>query len=370
MTTSNRDLFNAFILYVLRRKSPFSYIVRGGVSIIVAALGAGLLFNVVLPWAGGSIDIGFNTSQGLPLWLIVAAMVVGLIMIVVGGALELKRYLDEKARTDRKVVLAIEGRGLRDGPGQPLTEAVPDQLEGRRQSYALDLRLNIEDGVVVMPEYVLPRVVDLNRGVTQALRDVDRRDARIVYGGMTSVPFTFLTGVFLDDEDNITIMDWDRVAGRWRELDDEDDGKRFTVTGLEHAIGDTVVIAISTSYPVVDANLAKTFPGLPAVRMDLEDAGQDAHWSAVKQEGLSKQFLELLNRMEGNGVKQIHLVLSAQNSVAFRFGRIYDKRNLPAVSVYQFEHNTEPPYPWSVAMPVSGRKSPEVIYTTVNAAEQ
>lgn len=45
----------------------------------------------------------------------------------------------------------------------------------------------------------------------------------------------------------------------------------------------------------------------------------------------------------------------------FRFGRIYDKRNLPAVIAYQYERGETPPYPWGVKMPVSGAQEPELI---------
>jgi hypothetical protein len=363
MTTSNGELFRAFIQYLLRRRSPFSYIVRAGGWIIVAALGLGIVVNIVVPLGRGVLRLGLNTGEGLPLGLILSVVALGATLMVVGTGFELRRYLDDQKRLNRKIVLAIEGRGLRDGPGQALTEAVPERLEGQRRSYLLDLRLSIEDGTVVMPEAILPRIANVNQGVAQALSDIDRRDVSIVYGGMTSVPFTFLTGVLLDDEDNITVLDWDRVAGHWRELDAKDDGKRFAVTGLDAATGEEVVMAISTSYPVLDANLVKAFPGMPVVRMDLDDAGQDAHWSEAKQAALSRQFLDVANRMEGAGVKRIHLVLSAQNSIAFRFGRIYDKRNLPHINVYQFERDADPPYPWSVAMPVSGRKVAEVIAT-------
>lgn len=41
----------------------------------------------------------------------------------------------------------------------------------------------------------------------------------------------------------------------------------------------------------------------------------------------------------GQGVEHIHLILASQNSIAFRFGQAYDKRNLPSVSVYQYEHH-------------------------------
>ncbi|HLP66409.1 MAG TPA: SAVED domain-containing protein, partial [Rhizobium sp.] len=59
----------------------------------------------------------------------------------------------------------------------------------------------------------------------------------------------------------------------------------------------------------------------------------------------------------------IHLILAAQNSVAFNLGRRYDKRNLPGVIVYQYEANSEKKYPWGVRMPVHGETTPSITRT-------
>jgi hypothetical protein len=359
----NWDLLRTFALWVMRRRSPAIHVMRAGVAVIGVALAAGFIVNIVIPVGGGLLQVGVNTGDGLPFALILTVVLLGALLTLGGAGFEFLRYRDEQERLSRKVVLVIEGRGLRDGPGRPLTEAVPEAIDGRRQSYPLDLRLSIEDGRVVLPEAVLPRLLNLNEAVARSLADHDRRDVSIVYGGLTSVPFTFLTGVLLDDEDSISVLDWDRTNETWRSLDAPDDGKRFVVTGLETAVGDDVVVAVTVSYPVLDANLLKAFPGMPIVRMDLDDNGQNAHWSSAKQAALADQFLAVANRLEGNGVRKLHLVLSAQNSVAFRFGRIYDKRNLPSINVYQFERDAMPPYPWSVAMPVSGRKTAEIVHT-------
>jgi len=42
------------------------------------------------------------------------------------------------------------------------------------------------------------------------------------------------------------------------------------------------------------------------------------------------------------GARRAHFVLAAPNSVVFRLGRSYDKRNLPPVVVYQFENGSLP----------------------------
>jgi hypothetical protein len=54
--------------------------------------------------------------------------------------------------------------------------------------------------------------------------------------------------------------------------------------------------------------------------------------------------------------------MAAPNSAVFNFGRRYDKRNLPALVVYQFEHGRNPAYPWALVMPVAGVDQAEVLY--------
>jgi hypothetical protein len=76
---------------------------------------------------------------------------------------------------------------------------------------------------------------------------------------------------------------------------------------------------------------------------------------------LADQLLDVAKALEGKGVKVIHLILAAQNSVAFNLGRRYDKRNLPHLIVYQFERGAEKKYPWGVRMPVSGQRAADVV---------
>ena len=183
-----------------------------------------------------------------------------------------------------------------------------------------------------------------------------------MYGGLAPVPYTFLTGLLIDDEGQLFVMDWDRTTERWRPLDDPDDAKRFEVTGLESFRGASeVVIAVAVSYQVLDRNLEAAFPALPIVRLTLEGGNVNAHWSAEKQAALAKQFLNAAIAVEGRGVRRINLVLAEPNSLVFRFGRAYDRRNLPALSVWQFERDTIPPYPWAIEMPVGARRRADIV---------
>ena len=244
----------------------------------------------------------------------------------------------------------------------PLVDSIPDDVPGQRIQILLDLRKRM-DGKVIAPEKALDDIVSAHRSLLQHQSGVNRSDLTTVYGGLTSVPYTFLTGVLLDDEGKIEVYDWDRSLEAWRTLNDEDDQSSFDVAGLDVQVpADEVVLALAYSYPVDAADLSSTF-SQRVVRLTLQGMSSDGHWAERKQSRLAQQFLEVIKQLSAQGIKRIHLVMAAPNSVVFTFGRRYDKRNLPEIVVYQYERGQSPAYPWGVLMPVSGNERPSVVYS-------
>ena len=95
-----------------------------------------------------------------------------------------------------------------------------------------------------------------------------------------------------------------------------------------------VAVAISVSYLVDPQAINKSLLSVPIVELTLPNRSPDNHWSEAKQQRLSKEFLAVMIRLADAGVSVIHLFLAAQNSVVFRLGRAYDKRNLPGAVSY------------------------------------
>lgn len=338
--------------WFFRARNAESWIFRGAIAVLVALYGANWVFKYSGPiWGSpGSVEIG--TAGTIPDGILWGLTVICALLMMGSTGWAWKRYANEQQRLSRRKVFVIEGRGLRDDDGSPLKAAIPDNIVGTRVDYLLDLRQR-KDGVIVEPEELLQPIGAMKTWFHQVQKGHDRSDLTTVYGGLTAVPLTFLTGVLLDDEGNIVVMDWDRIADRWKLLDGPDDNARFDVTGMEAARGAReVVLAVSASYMVKSEDLATTFT-YPVVRMTLRDF-QSSHWSQAKQAEMADQFLGVLKQLDAMGVERIHLVLAAQNSVAFNLGRRYDKRNLPKVTVYQFERDHDVRYPWGVEMPVAG----------------
>jgi len=342
------------------------FLLTSAIGLLAAIYGGVPLIAELLRLIIGSVPEGYLSAQrainAVDGWILSICSVV----ILVALGLAIARFIaDAKSRTKKRVIV-IEGRGLRDDDGSPLDKAVSAQHEGQVIPILLDLR-NRMDGTVIEPERAIDDIAVAHRSMLQHRKNVDRSELTTIYGGLTSVPYTFLTGVLLDDEGNIRTYDWDRALESWRGIDGEDDGNVFQSSDIEVATDATeVVVALAFSYPVDDADLSTTFD-LPIVRLELDGMSSDAHWSEQKQNRLAQEFLEIVKQLSGRGVKRIHLVMAAPNSVVFTFGRRYDKRNLPELVVYQYQRGKSPAYPWGALMPVGGVDRAEILYSDNNA---
>lgn len=354
------NFLSKLIDWFFRVKKIERYLIGTGVTLLIAVFGSPLIIEVlrfalgVLPEGVVRFEEAFETVH-------VCILGVALLLIAFGLAFATARFVGEARARSKLRSIVIEARGLRDDDGSPLADTVAKHQKGTVVPVLLDLR-NRLDGQVIAPERALNEITSLHRSVLQNKMDGDRADLTTVYGGLTSVPYTFLTGVLLDDEGNIITYDWDRAQETWRKIEGPDDGAQFRLDGIE-AIerAPEIVLATAFSYPIQDEDLATTFD-LPRVRLTLDGMSSDGHWSQQKQNRLAQDFLEVAKNLGGKGVQRIHLVLAAPNSVVFTFGRRYDKRNLPEIVVYQYQRGEPIAYPWGVSMPVAGLSEPKVVY--------
>ena len=320
--------------------------------------------DVSFPFSKGRFDIAVNSGGGPPIAIVYGTAGIGLIVIFSGLVFMARDQVAKQRERSRKRIVVVEARGLRDSRGSPLIQAVPPHLKGLREDLTVDLRQGVKDGEIVEPAAALEHLISLPADLRRRANSTDRQDLTIVYGGLAPVPFTFLIGVLIDDETSIEILDWDRHQEAWRELGGADDGKRFQAHGMNSARENgkaEIALAVSVSYEIRMMDIAARIGEMPLVQLKLEGGSVDCHWSAEKQRALGKQFFDTVLHLKNRGIKRVHLFLAAQNSVVFRFGRLYDKRNFPEVVVYQYQSGSLPPYPWGVLMPVSGLEQPKVV---------
>lgn len=355
----NRDTLDFtvrnLVCWLFRNRTPESWIFRGAVAVLAAIWAPNLLLEFYELYADNDQSRGDSTT-GFDKTRIAVSATCSILMLG-AGLFSYKRYTDDRSR---KKIIVIEGRGLRDEDGEPLSDALPKVNVGIRIPYLLDLRQRA-DGSLVDPEVLISRITAMITWLNQVKGGHDRGDLTTVYGGLTAVPLTFLTGVLVDDENKVLVMDWDRNRSQWRPLDDQDDDMRYEITGINSINGASeVVLAISSSYLVKSEDIATTFSH-PVIRMTMPNL-QTSHLSEKKQAALAEQFLGVIKQLDAGGVTCVHLILAAQNSVVFNLARRYDKRNLPSIVVYQFERDKIPRYPWGIDMPVAGLASATIVH--------
>ena len=347
----------SLIDWVFRRRSVGASLIKVGVPLYALIL-ASLTVGITIPTRHGPFIFSWDTSGGAAAlsWgvFIVATLIVltGLILII-----------RDIRRENRNKVVVIEARGLRDWQGEPLEQAVPMSVKGRRDALIVDVRQGLMDGQIVSPERALQKLAGVPDDIARRTDGVDRADVSFALGGLAPVPLLFLLGVIVDDEHRTLLMDWDRQARIWRPLDEEDDGRRFDVAGLNAVAAGTsrVALCISASYDVLDADVRLVEPSAPIIRMDLQERSTASHWSDAKQQHLAQQFLDTAMALSRQGVTEIALFLAAPASLSLRLGAVYDRRNLPGVTVNQFEQADARKFPWAVRMPVAGLAAPQLV---------
>ncbi len=354
-------MFNYFwrslIEWVFRRRSVGASLIKVGVSLYVIVL-TSLTVGITIPTKQGPLIFSWDTSGGAAA-LSWGVFIVATLIVLTGLTLIFRDF----HRENRARVIVIEARGLRDWQGEPLEKAVPISMRGRREAMIVDVRQGLVDGRIVKPDRALQRLSGLPDDIARRTDGIDRSDVSFALGGLAPVPLLFLLGVIVDDEHHTLFLDWDRKARLWRPLDDDDDGRRFDVTGLGAITSGTthVTLCVSASYDVLDADVRLVEPAAPIVRMDLQDRTTASHWSEQKQQALAQQFLDTLMALSRQGVTEVALFLAAPASLSVRLGTVYDRRNLPGVTVNQFEQADPKKFPWAVRMPVAGREAPLLV---------
>jgi hypothetical protein len=326
---------------LLSRSSAVLIVLAGGITIKAQGI-AGFVEAFEIAPAEGLSGILLNILA----YLACLTWVIGLVMVT-------GTQIREWREADTRRILVVEMRGLVDTSDKPLLTAIPRSRVGRRVDCLVDVRNYLASPTPNVKE-ALKEIEHIQRDVRRARGDTARADVQIVAGGMMQVPLLFYAGTLLDDEGNVLLMDWERAKGDWKLLNDPADGERFDVTGLESLDNSReVVLAVSASYLAAFDDIATTFPRLPVVHMARPNPQPNSLWSEETQAVLTQQFLQMLGSLANQGVEMVHLVLVAPASLAIRFGKAYDHRNMPKLRCYQREQGHTPPYPWSIQMPAA-----------------
>lgn len=363
-----REVWKLALRYYFRQR-PIALIPLGaGVILLLTAAGG---WGVALDHhnAGSRTSFRFTTGEDTPAAVANVLLLLGGMLVALGVAFfipfarqDLRDRRAAAADRERRRVVVIEQRGLRSRLDSPLEAAVPAAIEGRRVPVVLN-HCTISLTGEADRRQLWEAAIQLRRDIRMALADTAPDLTTIVYGGLAPVPMTFLAGLVLDDEGAVTVMDWDRTADRWRLLDCADDDERFLPVNLGAISPGTqeVMLAVSVSYGADLEGVQAVSIRNPLVELRLKSPRIGNHWSQAKQRALAHDFLQTIVGLQNLGVMRIHLFLAAPNSVVFRFGKHYDRRNMPEVIVYQYEQSTAWRFPWGIRMPRHGDPEPGLV---------
>ena len=353
---------NLWVAWTFRKRNVGLAIVAACCAVLVAIVSGSI--SVEANGVFGVVDaFKFSTSGGaedLVQTVIVWTMLLG---VAIGIGLASHAYWQEMKEADIKRVVVVELRGLVDTSDHPLIAAVPKSLRGQKIDALVDVR-QLLTGPTPNVSAALLEIRHLQRNVRHVRGDAARAHVQVVAGGIMPVPLLFYSGVLLDDEGHVLLMDWERIQKLWKPLDDPDNGTRFIVNETQGTRqSKAVVLAVSASYRVDMADIQTTFPGLPVVDMALQGLAVNSSWSEEAQIQLTQQFLQMLGTLANDGVELIHLVLAAPASLSIRFGMAYDGRNMPTLRCYQWNRGQIPPYEWSVQMPTHQHEAAVYVQT-------
>jgi len=359
-----------FIDWLFRKRSVGLSFAKLGSSLMILSVIGGVVAQLTYQNEGTVFTFDFDSTNTSAAFISTIMFFLGTLIVTYGVFRARQEYQEELRRWEKRLVLVIEQRGLRDTTDTPLVDFIPDSLEGRRDQLIIDIRENIKDGYITSPEAALEKVRHIKRDIQSRIGRLDIQDVSICYGGLFPVPLSFLTGFILDDNSKISVFDWHRSSEHWCELNKEDDGDRFIIEDNGLAPSDEVVVAVSVSYLADLENINDSFPGLPLFHLRLAEIDFNNHWSKLKQDAWALQFCELIKALMAKGVKKIHLVIAAQNSVAFKLGRSYDFRLLPEAIVYQYERSRRPAYPWGVKLSTHGVENSTIAENAFSATNK
>jgi hypothetical protein len=220
-------VIKSLIDWFVRPRSIGAVLIRFGVTLYAVAFASGFYFVLTFEASDNTVSVGNGSPTAA--WIFGLAAILATILIVAGIALAVVEFM----RASPKRVLVVEARGLRNADGKPLHESIPAKIRGKRDSLLIDVRQGVKDGEIFSPDAAAETIRECVSEIHRRTGRTSGDDVTLVYGGLTPVPLTFLTGVLLDDEDDVLIFDWDRHRKVWRALDEDDDNQRFEVSGME-----------------------------------------------------------------------------------------------------------------------------------------
>lgn len=347
-----------FTLYF--KKTPAGTLISAGLFLIS---GAGLSLSGTIRFSkvfqDGSIISGEIGSGNTEWWMSIGCLFFG--MVFLGFGLYFAYVMFNEQR--RKIVVALEIRGLNATFDTSLAETIPFRVTGRRESLVIDIREQIY-GTKNQQKDAISSVNLIPIHLRNYKNGKNRDDLSLYVGGLAPVPLLLLTGCLLSSESKMNFYDWDRKALKWTSPEVGTDLTSPLSIICDH-VKDEVVLAFSVSYPINISELSSLFADVPIATLEIQNATPGMVISNASIEQLMQDFANMIVNLKAKGAKTVHLILAAPSVLSMRLGTMYSARNMPELIVYQYQQaQKENPYPWGIKMPNSESNQGELIFRT------
>lgn len=347
-------IFDLATLYF--RRTPAGILLSAGVTLMLGGpwLAAKLVFRKES--ADGSYIVGEINTTEAEWWVNATCLGIGVLLIAVGLYFVWIAFQEQR----RKLIIALELRGLSQTADSPLQSAIPSLTLGRREPILIDVRQLVQ-GTAAQKQEAVNSVNLIPTRLKQLKDGKDRDDLSVYAGGLAPVPLLFLTGNLLAAESKIHWLDWNRTKAMWVSPNEGTDLPDSLPVNYK-ATYQEVVLAFSVSYPINHLELTTAFPGIHIVELKVENPVPGIVVSEQSIQRLMLDFMNCITTLKGKGAKRIHLILAAPSILSIRLGSCYAGRNMPELIIYQYQQaQTQNPYPWGIRMPNSETNHGELV---------
>lgn len=330
------------------RRSPAGGLIASGVTLLTAGPMVVANINFRTTSDDGSYISGTIRTADPEWWATFFCVTAGIILIAAGLYIIFNTYRDQQ----RKLLVAIELRGLSQTADTTVQSAIPSLAVGRRESIFIDVRQMVQ-GTAKQKQEAVTSINLIPSRLKQIKDGRDREDLSVYAGGLAPVPLLFLAGNLIAAESEIHWLDWDRKTARWVSPKEGTDLPDLLPINYEEKY-EEVALAFSVSYPINSVELKKAFPDIKVLDLKLENPVPGLVISENSIQRLTQDFMSCIAKLQGKGTSRIHLILAAPSVLSFRLGSCYAGRNMPELIIYQYQQaQKETPYPWGIRMPNS-----------------
>lgn len=313
-----------------------------GTYIMVLALGLNITVDAFYqPVNGDLFHFVYSSELNTP---------ISIFALILGFALQAFQI----HKDSHKRAFIFQHFGISDGNTFNIPQARPirDKLNVP-ETYTIDAHQYYENGILKDPQKALDTTLSIE-GILKSKSRVENDNSKYYYGGISQVPLTFVAGTLFENTRKIEVYDWNRDQEKTYLIDSGGKPLGFSVKEPDNLTGRKIAIEIALTYSIDHDNTIDAIGEISTIRIEADIIERDNTSTKEAQESVYKEFHKLLDKYSTNQIEEVHIFVSAQNSMIFQLGRQITKRLHKKIIVWQYEAQNKNPNPWGIAISHDG----------------